>query len=196
MLTVIGAGVLAVVVGLSVFKGTYEEPAYQVLQSQDNIELRDYAPMIVAEVTKTDPNGQDMGRSMNAAFPVLADYIFGNNIPMTAPVYGTAADAGYTTSFVMPKDATLSTLPAPTDARVTLRTLQGRKMLAIKYSWFMGPEKVQEGANALLAYAAQNNLEVISNPVAAYYDNPYSTLPWQRRNEVLVEVAAKDQQNP
>lgn len=205
MLTIIAATAAIVITGLTVFKGTYAEPTYTVVQASDNIELRAYEPMIVAEVTLPG----DMNNTMNDAFRILAGYIFGNNISMTSPVLGTADNTpttiamtapvigtqtadGYTTRFVMPKDATLATLPKPADSRITLRTLQGQQMLAIKYSWFMGEDKVQEGTNALLAYAAANNLEVAGNPTAAFYDNPYTTLPWQRRNEVLLEVKAAE----
>jgi hypothetical protein len=69
-----------------------EEPQYTVLVQQDGFELRQYAPMIVAE---TWVNG-DMDTASNKGFRIIADYIFGNNkapqstqsnkIAMTAPV--------------------------------------------------------------------------------------------------------------
>jgi hypothetical protein len=63
-----------------------------VLRSFGNVELRQYAPYVVAEVVIPDGGG-DAG---NQAFPILAGYIFGKNkgekkFAMTAPVTQTAA---------------------------------------------------------------------------------------------------------
>ena len=64
-----------------------ETPAYEVIKSQGKIEIRQFEPMIIAEVQvqgeRTD--------AISKGFRLLADYIFGNNttrqnIAMTAPV--------------------------------------------------------------------------------------------------------------
>jgi len=69
-----------------------EEPKYEVLAREAGFELRQYAPLIVAQ---TWVEG-DMDAASNKGFRVIADYIFGNNkapqsaqsskIAMTAPV--------------------------------------------------------------------------------------------------------------
>lgn len=64
-----------------------EEPAYEVERRIGDVELRRYAPYVVAEVTVSGP-AESAG---NAAFPILAGYIFGKNkgerrMAMTAPV--------------------------------------------------------------------------------------------------------------
>jgi hypothetical protein len=72
-----------------------EEPAFELLEKADTIELRQYRPVIVAE---TFVDG-DMSSASNAGFRRIGDYIFGNNlsvsgsgdktsekIAMTAPV--------------------------------------------------------------------------------------------------------------
>lgn len=69
-----------------------EEPQYSVLDKEAEFEVRQYAPLIVAE---TWVNG-DMDAASNKGFQLIADYIFGNNkapkssqsskIAMTAPV--------------------------------------------------------------------------------------------------------------
>ena len=69
-----------------------EEPKYKVLDQEAGFELRQYAPLIVAE---TWVDG-DMDAASNKGFRIIADYIFGNNkapqstqsskIAMTAPV--------------------------------------------------------------------------------------------------------------
>lgn len=69
-----------------------EEPKYLVLNQEAGFELRQYAPLIVAQ---TWVDG-DMDTASSQGFRVIADYIFGNNqapqstqsskIAMTAPV--------------------------------------------------------------------------------------------------------------
>lgn len=64
-----------------------EQPKYKVLLSKGNIELREYAPMIVAEVVVFGERKE----GIREGFKILADYIFGNNVSkkkleMTAPV--------------------------------------------------------------------------------------------------------------
>jgi len=73
-----------------------EEPKYRVLSQTKYIEVRQYDPMIIAQVRITGERNE----AANAGFRILADFIFGNNqkaasstgsqtyeeIPMTAPV--------------------------------------------------------------------------------------------------------------
>ncbi len=72
-----------------------EEPEFEVLKSNDDYEVRMYAPHIVAEVDVKGDDG-DPGR---AAFRILAGYIFGDNeaetkMSMTAPVTSQAGGEG------------------------------------------------------------------------------------------------------
>lgn len=65
-----------------------ESPAYEVLRREGGFELRRYAQYLTASVTA---QAESHNGAAYAAFGVLADYIFGNNvaagsIPMTAPV--------------------------------------------------------------------------------------------------------------
>jgi hypothetical protein len=65
----------------------YEQPKHTVIERAGNIEIREYAPMLLAEV---DVEG-DRGTAANRGFRLLAGYIFGGNtsrasINMTSPV--------------------------------------------------------------------------------------------------------------
>lgn len=53
-----------------------EEPKFELLSRYDHIELRRYAPFVVAE---TFVEG-DMDAASNKGFRAIADYIFGNNL--------------------------------------------------------------------------------------------------------------------
>ena len=64
-----------------------EEPEHTIIVKDGKFEIRQYEPLIVAEVEVTG----DMRRAGNSGFRPLADFIFGNNtaqddIAMTAPV--------------------------------------------------------------------------------------------------------------
>ena len=64
-----------------------EQPDYRLVSSKESIEIREYSPMIVAEVEVSGERKQ----AIREGFQVLADYIFGNNtshikMEMTAPV--------------------------------------------------------------------------------------------------------------
>jgi SOUL heme-binding protein len=69
-----------------------EEPRYEVLEKSGDIELRAYAPMIIAEAVVDGT----LDQASNQGFRLIADYIFGGNIAksgapgekiaMTAPV--------------------------------------------------------------------------------------------------------------
>ena len=80
-----------------------EKPDYKVLQSEHNIEIRLYEPMIIAEVD-VEGKREDAVRD---GFRLIADYIFGNNtvqrdIAMTAPVNQQLTGRSWQISLVMP----------------------------------------------------------------------------------------------
>ncbi|MBV5323444.1 heme-binding protein, partial [bacterium] len=52
-----------------------EEPDYKVVQKLEDIEVREYAAYVVAEVVVSGP----AEKAGNLAFPILAGYIFGKN---------------------------------------------------------------------------------------------------------------------
>jgi hypothetical protein len=66
-----------------------EEPKFESLRQEDNVEIRRYVPVIVAE---TFVDG-DMDTASNRGFQLIANYIFGNNqrIAMTVPGLACAA---------------------------------------------------------------------------------------------------------
>jgi hypothetical protein len=186
-----------------------EQPQYEVLQRYEGFELRRYQPFIVAE-TQVSGDFEDVG---NEAFRILAGYIFGNNqgsekIAMTAPVNQTPAKGAgekiemtapvtqiprpgaagtYTFTFMMPSKYTLETLPRPTDARVSLRKIESRRMAARTYSGTWSEERYRANETALLAAVRAAGLHPAGAPVFARYNSPFK-LWFLRRNEVLVEI--------
>ena len=79
--------VLVGIVAVGPIMSDVETPVYEVVKSQGDIEIRQYDPMIIAEVQMIGKREDAIGEG----FRFLADYIFGNNIinkniKMTAPV--------------------------------------------------------------------------------------------------------------
>jgi SOUL heme-binding protein len=184
------------------YKG-YELPPYTVRERSDNIELRDYQPQLVAEVTVEG----DRDDAVGAGFRILASYIFGDNVAkkevtMTAPV--TQNPAGekiamttpvaqwpegeqWVVQFGMPKEYTLDTLPKATDERIRFRNTNVKTVAAIQFSGRWTDGRFAENKAALEQFITARALKPLAPPSFAYYDDPF-TLPWNRRNEILIEV--------
>lgn len=181
-----------------------EEPAYDVLRAFGNVELRQYAPYVVAEVV-IDGAAEDAG---NAAFPILAGYIFGKNkgekkfdmtapvtqtaasvkLPMTAPVTQAAVPGGgHLIQFVLPKGVTLGTAPEPLDPRVRLREEPARQWAAIRYSGTWSQANYDEHLALLRAALVREGVATDGEPVLARYNAPFT--PWfLRRNEIWLAL--------
>ena len=179
-----------------------ETPNYEIVKSQDAIEIRQYEPMIIAEVQMSGKREDAIGDG----FRLLADYIFGNNIAnqdiamtapvqqqestkiaMTAPVQQQSAGNYWQVSFVMPSEYTMDTLPKPVNERVVLKEIPAKTFAAITFSGTNSDENVKAHEKILLEYVEANDLSVISTPKYAFYNPPW-TLPPMRRNEVMIEI--------
>ena len=180
-----------------------EEPSFTVVKKIGEVEIREYAPFVVAEVT-VNTNANDAG---SQAFPILAGYIFGKNkgekkmamtapviqspapvkLEMTAPVTQTAVPGGFVVQFVLPKTVTLATAPEPLDARVKLREMPSASWAVITYSGFWSQSNFEENLNALRAALKTADIAVQGEPVLSRYNGPLT--PWfLRRNEVWLAL--------
>ncbi|MCY4746115.1 heme-binding protein [Pelomonas sp. UHG3] len=183
-----------------------EEPAYQVLAQDGAFELRQYEPMLQAQV---EVEG-DAGEARNAGFRLLAGYIFGGNqgqrkiamtapvtqapapvgekIAMTAPVTQAAAGPGrWRITFTMPRAYTLETLPQPNDARVQFVVVPGEKRAVVRFAGLSTESNLGRHQAQLQAWVQQRGLQPQGDYVTAFYNDPF-TLPWNRRNEWWVAV--------
>ncbi len=176
-----------------------ETPPYQVIQSAGKIEVREYGPMIVAEVEAAGARD----KAINAGFRLLADYIFGNNAPgqsiamtapviqqkgaqiaMTAPVSQTRAGDLWKVRFTMPSSYTPETLPKPNDPAVKIIATPGHRAAAIRFSGFWTERNLRKHLEKLDAFIRERGLKTAGDPVYAFYNPPW-TLHFFRRNEVL-----------
>ena len=191
--------VLAVISLVSVGEAlAIEEPAFHLIAQFNDIEIRQYPPFIVAETIVVG----DMATASNAGFWLIANYIFGNNksvdgvadqpsqkIAMTAPVTVERVNLTeqWRVQFVMPRAYTMSRLPHPVNEAVILREVPEKRYAVLVFDWFAGEEKAEEKARELLAWIASKNLHAIAPFQLARYNPPW-TLPFFRRNEILIEI--------
>jgi SOUL heme-binding protein len=180
-----------------------EEPDYEVVKKFDQVELRQYAPYVVAEVV-LNTSAEDAG---SQAFPILAGYIFGKNkgdkkfamtapvtqsaepvrMEMTAPVTQAAAAGGMRVQFVLPKGVTLATAPEPIDPRVQLRLVPAATWAVIRYSGTWSQANYLEHLEVLKTSLQAAGVATQGEPVLARYNGPMT--PWfMRRNEVWLAL--------
>ena len=179
-----------------------EKPDYKVLQSEHNIEIRLYEPMIIAEVD-VEGKREDAVRD---GFRLIADYIFGNNtvkrdiamtapvqqqesqkIAMTAPVQQQSTGRSWQISFVMPSKYSMESLPEPNNDRVRLKKILSKKFIVIKFSGTNSNKNLAEHEKKLMSYLEDKKFKIIGSPKYAFYSPPW-TLPFMRRNEVMLEI--------
>jgi hypothetical protein len=180
-----------------------EEAKYTVSVKQDKLEVREYAPSIVAEVIIKD----DFKDASNAAFRPLFKYISGDNtgrdkiamtapvaqkpepekIAMTTPVGQQKSGDSWAVSFMMPDFYTMDSIPLPDDPAVTLREVPAYRAAAIRYSGTWSEKSYKKQLALLQEWMAAENLEAAGEPVWARYNAPFT--PWfMRRNEILIPI--------
>ena len=180
-----------------------EEAKYKVLAKDNNFEIRDYAPQVIAE-TIIEGDFEDAG---SMAFKRLFRYISGDNksrakismtapvsietasekIEMTVPVRQQRVQEKWSVSFMMPAKYTLEVLPVPDDPEVKLRQVPARRIAAVRYSGFWSEKNYQKNKTKLESWIQKMGFIISDNPIWARYNPPFT--PWfLRRNEVLIPV--------
>lgn len=205
------AVLMIVISGCSIFGiRTAEELKYDVLLQQGQFELRKYSPHLTAQVSMEGSYDEIQGDM----FRILASYIFGKNntnkeIAMTAPVVsrGDAVEATekiamtapvvlrsegnkkWMMSFSMPNKYSLENLPRPVDERIKIVKVPTQTVAVLQYSGlFSNIQKRMQKELKLLSWLEDNKkFKQSGKPFYAGYDPPF-TIPFLRRNEVLVPV--------
>lgn len=168
-----------------------EQAAYRVVQQDGDFELRDYAPMQVAEVTVSGAREP----AINQGFKQIAAYIFGENaaqqkLAMTAPVTQQSTGAQrWRVRFVMPAAIAASALPVPRDASVMLQPVPAQRLAAVRFSGIADAQALAQQEQRLRQWLQAQHIVPEGDPVIAFYNPPW-TLPFLRRNEIMLEIAA------
>lgn len=179
-------------------------PAYDVLHSENDVEIRSYRPLLLASITI---NGS-FDSARKEAFVALANYIFGKNkdkkhlkmtspvlqeetsdvLAMTSPVLQEPTGLGWTMSFVLPSEFNLATAPTPKDRRIHLFNQPARVVACLRYRGVNSQDKIKKHSAELMRWLSKHHLyDPIGEIQSAQYDGP-TTIPFLRKNEVLVEV--------
>lgn len=161
-----------------------ERLPYTVEQAIDGVEVRSYAPMVLATVRRMPDN---------EAFGILFKYISGNNrsakrsaserIPMTAPVFS-GSDSF---SFAVPPSYSIDTAPRPLDSRSVLESVPARRVAVLRFSGTAPGRTVAAKSRELLDTLARHGLRAKGSPFLMRYNAPF-TPGFMRRNEVGVEL--------
>ena len=165
-----------------------EQAKYDVIETHGSIEIREYTPMIVAEVSVSG----DREKAISDGFRMIADYIFGNNISsqkvaMTAPVTQQGSKADWVVRFVMPSGYTMQMLPKANNPEVSLKEITGKRFAVIRFSGLAKSNSLETHTKELKAFIQAQDLQAVSKATYAFFNPPW-TLPFLRRNEVMIEI--------
>ena len=183
---------------LSVFgiRGTYEQPAYRVVQVlEPGIEIRAYGPRVAVETPVAD-GGE------SAAFERLFRYIAGANtagrdVAMTAPVEQAPRRVAMTVPvelsggagamrFFLPASLA-SDPPVPTEPEVRIVRLPAVTLGVVRFSGVAGASVRERQVARLRGALARAGRATAGEPTLFSYDPPFA-LPFVRRNEVALAV--------
>ena len=196
-------GVAAVAVGVwdawARFGGSEVETVpYTVVERDGAFEVREYPDVVVARTVAGSQReafrrlfayidgANEGGRDVAMTAPVATTT--GVDVAMTAPVATEPVEAGVEMSFFLPSTYTLDGAPVPTDDRVELDVVEHRRVAAYRFSWFATEASVDRGRRRLGHALADRGLSTAGDHELHRYDDP-RTPPWQRRNELVVELA-------
>jgi hypothetical protein len=168
----------------------YESAEYKVIESDDNIEIREYPDlMLVATDSEMNAQGRD------GSFMRLFRYISGANeneqkIAMTTPVFmeGEIGKSDVSMGFVMPKEVAVDGVPKPTGDGVKIRKREGGRFAVIRFSGRLDSRVAKEQEARLREWMKSRGLEGEPKAETAGYDPPFTPGPL-RRNEVLIRLS-------
>ena len=174
--------VLTFILTLSSQLMAYEETNYEVVKENKIYEIRKYPNRLVIETNSVQGNG----------FRKLFNYISGNNkeneeIKMTVPVTQEIKNENMTMQFYLPSKFNKDNAPKPVDSEVKILTIEGGYYAVIEYSGRSSDENFLKNKDILEKALKQDNLLVLSPPIRASYNSPF-TLPILKRNEVMYRV--------
>ena len=160
----------------------YEEANYEVVKENKEYEIRKYSDRLVVETNSTEGNG----------FRKLFNYISGNNeesqeIKMTVPVTQEIKNGSMTMQFYLPLKFNIDNAPKPSNSDIKILNIEGGYYAVIKYSGRSSDKNFLKNKNILEKQLKQDNITIISPPIRASYNSPF-TLPMLKRNEVMYKI--------
>lgn len=181
-----------------------EEPAFTVIETIEDVEIRRYSQALLAQVTIAG----DHEHALNEAFNKLAAYIYGKNksdatlhmtspvlqeesgarMSMTTPVLQNPEGNGWTVAFFLSNELTPESAPQPEDPAIRLVIQPETVLGSLRYSGNNNEERRASSKQELLDTIARDGTwRVVDDVSWAQYDQPFA-IPFLKRNEAHVAL--------
>jgi hypothetical protein len=175
------------------------EPDYRVLASENDLQIRAYPVVMVAETAVTGPRKQ----ALNRGYRILSDYLTaksrpGERLPMRVPVlqdagnpmasdpplFDDAVEGGWRVRLTLPQDREL---PAAPDG-VTIIELPPRRVGVATFHGTADDNRLIAAEDRLRGWLGRHGEQcATAEPEYAFYNSPMIPPPL-RRNEVLLAL--------
>ena len=161
----------------------YEEANYEVVSKNEVYEIRKYSDRLAVET---------MTSGIDSNFRKLFNYISGRNdtqekIKMTTPVTQVEKNGNMSMQFYLPSKFNSENVPNPSREDVKIINIEGGYYAVLRYSGRASDANFLKHKEILEKELQKNNISIISPPIRATYDSPF-TLPMNRRNEAMFKV--------
>jgi len=161
----------------------YEEANYEVVSKNEVYEIRKYSDRLAVET---------MTSGIDSNFRKLFNYISGRNdtqekIKMTTPVTQVEKNGNMSMQFYLPSKFNSENVPNPSRKDVKIVNIEGGYYAVLIYSGRASDGNFLKYKEILEKELQKNNISIISPPIRATYDSPF-TLPMNRRNEAMFKV--------
>jgi len=161
----------------------YEEANYEVVSKNEVYEIRKYSDRLAVET---------MTSGIDSNFRKLFNYISGRNdtqekIKMTTPVTQVEKNGNMSMQFYLPSKFNSENVPNPSREDVKIVNIEGGYYAVQRYSGRASDGNFLKHKEILEKELQKNNISIISPPIRATYDSPF-TLPMNRRNEAMFKV--------
>ena len=160
-----------------------EEAKYEVVDKNEIYEIRKYSDRLAVETSRA---------GIDSNFRKLFNYISGRNdtqekIAMTTPVTQVERNGNMTMQFYLPSRFNSDNVPNPSREDVRIVNIEGGHYAVLRYSGRASDRNFVKHKEILEKELNKNNITIISPPIRATYDSPF-TLPMNRRNEAMFKI--------
>ena len=160
-----------------------EEAKYEVIDENEVYEIRKYSDRLAVETSRA---------GIDSNFRKLFNYISGRNdtqekIAMTTPVTQVEKNGSITMQFYLPSKFNSGNVPNPSKEDVRIVNIEGGYYAVVRYSGRASDRNFIKHKEILEKELKNNNISIISPPIRATYDSPF-TLPMNRRNEAMFKI--------
>lgn len=87
----------------------------------------------------------------------------------------------------MPSTYSMESLPKPNSDKVTIKEIAEKEFIVIRFSGLHSATNLADQEKLLLKHVAEKQIKTVGLPKYAFYNPPW-TLPFLRRNEVMIEI--------